>query len=126
MKRVLSFIGIVAIIFSMTACKKDKEETCQLDTGQSSIDMVTDVVLKASNTGDGSFSKIKYTVGDSVVSVSSPSLPWEVTVSDVSANTNIGVVATGTVKNGSLHISYNAGADDNYISGSDMCSQSTD
>jgi len=80
-------------------------------------------VYSAVQTGDGVISSLTYyTSATDMVTVTNPQLPWSVTVT-VDPGTNVMISATGTVKNGSLNVSYEGPAAGEYISGNDLCSQ---
>jgi hypothetical protein len=124
MKKNLIFsLFLTTLILVMAACNKEEERTCNLTAGPDQPFQTMTVVYSAVQTGDGVISSLTYyTSATDMVTVTNPQLPWSVTVT-VDPGTNVMISATGTVKNGSLNVSYEGTAAGEYISGNDLCSQ---
>jgi hypothetical protein len=127
MKKTLAFMVLLSMVLVISdGCKKKSSEvTCNLSTAisQPSVDM--DVIYTATQSGDGIMASLTYETITGTVTVQNPKLPWSDTVS-VLSTTNVKMTATGTVKNGSLNISYNGVSGGSTIHGSNSCEQSTD
>jgi len=111
------------ILLTLGACNQKKEKTCSLIAVSLEGPSVTmTITFKAVQTGDGVIETLTYTTSSGVVTVHNPGLPWAVTA-EALARTPISIVASGTVKSGSLKISYEGSSGGNEIQGSDYCSQ---
>ncbi len=119
-------IFLIPLMFLSSSCKKEKETeiTCSLTTAPTQPPVDMNVTYKATQTGDGTISSLTYVTITGTVTVTNPQLPWEVTVA-VTTTTNVSIAAAGTVKNGSLNISYDGNSGGATIHGSDFCSQET-
>lgn len=125
MKKSLLLVFVLALIgILFSTCKKDDEITCNLSTGKDApSDMV--IIFKAEQTGDGKITELTYKTSEEQQTLSNPSLPWVRSV-DAKGGTALSITAKGTVKNGSLQISYVGVTATDSIAGSDFCSQHTD
>ena len=117
-------LALIPMMFLPVSCKKDKEVTCTLVTAATQPPVDMNVTYKATQTGDGTISTLSYVNTTGTITISNPQLPWEFTVA-VTTSTNVSISASGTVKNGSLNISYNGTSGGATIAGSDFCSQET-
>jgi hypothetical protein len=124
-KSLTSVFFISLLVFALAGCKKDETTTCNLSTAVNRPPVAMNVTYVASQTGDGTISTLSYVTGGGVVTVENPTLPWTVTAS-VGADADVKITASGTVKNGSLKIEYAGTSGGATISGSDMCSHSSD
>ena len=116
MKRLL--IGLLLIGF--TSCNKEKEVDCNLSKGDQAV-VEMPIIFTASEDGDGVISSLTYKVGDTQETITSPYLPWTITI-DATEGDDILITATGTVKNGSIKITYEGKSGGIEIAGSDDCS----
>ena len=119
----ISMLFAVMLVIMMS-CKKDSETTCNLSATVNQAPVGMSIVYAASQTGDGVISSLTYVSGTGNVTVTNPSLPWSVTVY-VPAGTGVTLSASGSVKNGSLNVSYEGSAEGYHILGSDACSKQT-
>lgn len=105
------------------SCNQKKERTCSLIAAsiEGPLEPMT-ITFKATQTGDGKIESLTYKTSSGIVTVPNPGLPWTITA-DALANTEVSIIAVGTVKTGSLTISYEGKSTGNEISGSDFCSQ---
>lgn len=113
----------VALI-GFSACNKDKEKTCNLETENISPDNMP-VIFVATQTGDGVISSLTYEISGNSNTVVNPGLPWTIT-EDAVAGTNVRIIATGKTTNGSLTISFHGQTNNSTVSGSDFCSDNND
>jgi hypothetical protein len=112
------------LLFGLVNCKKTKEITCNLNASASQPPTEMYIVYSASQTGDGTISSLSYVTISGTVTVQNPILPWTIIV-PVLTSTNVAISASGTVKNGSLKITYDGSSGTATIHGSDMCEQQT-
>jgi hypothetical protein len=110
---------------TLAACDDDNGGSdttpCNLDTGASSITGNLAVHYEASTTGNGTLSSITYATDAGDLVVTSPTLPWEIDVTLVTAPAR--VRAVGAVSNGSIEIQYQAdGGPGNVQQGENTCS----
>ena len=120
--KVLSVLVLTIFVLSMTSCTKNKEITCNLNTGEQAP-MDLPIVFTASQTGDGVITSLYYKAGDTEETIVNPYLPWTLNI-DVSEGDQVLITATGTVKDGTLEVTYEGESGGFKMSGSDNCSNS--
>jgi hypothetical protein len=128
MKKTLACVVLLStVLFISEGCKKKSSEiTCNLSTAVNQPPVDMQVVYSAAQSGDGVIASLTYETITGTVTVNNPKLPWKDTVSALTT-TNVKMTATGTVKNGSLIISYDGdNGSGSKIMGSDYCEQSSD
>jgi hypothetical protein len=118
--RILLILGL--FMFTLTNCNKESEITCNLNASAPAEGVDIEITYKAIATGDGTITSLTYTSSTGNITVTNPELSWTITTL-VPANTPISIVATGTVKNGSLEVTYSGNGGN--IMGIDNCSQSS-
>lgn len=116
------FLILSLFIFTLTNCKKDSGITCNLNAAAPSQGIDTEITYEANGSGDGAITSLTYASSSGNITVTNPTLPWTITAL-VPADIPISIVATGTVKNGSLKVAYSGNGGD--LTGSDQCSQSS-
>lgn len=115
-------IAFVAISFS--SCKKDSEITCNLNAGDKATAEMT-ITFTATQTGDGVISSLTYKTSEKEETVTNPTLPWTIEA-DAADATDFSIVADGTVKDGSITVTYKGLGMGSEMEGSDYCSHSND
>jgi hypothetical protein len=127
MKKTLTFMVLMSVILTVSdGCKKKTNEvTCNLDTGVSQPPADMNLIYTATQSGDGVMASLTYETISGPVTIQNPKLPWSDTV-PVLTTTNVKITATGTVKNGSLRISYNGASGGSSFHGTNNCEQSSD
>ena len=122
-KHPVLLLALASLIFLVVSCAKDKEKTCSLSAGPDTPAYGLQVKYTATQTGDGKITSLTYyTSATETVTVTDPVLPWEVTLF-VEGGTTLKITAAGTVKNGSVSVSYDATGETEAYSASDFCSQ---
>jgi hypothetical protein len=112
------------VVISFSSCKKDKEITCNLNTGdQADVEMT--ITFSATKTGDGVISSLTYKTSEKEETISNPILPWTIDV-DAAEASDFSIVAEGTVKDGSITVAYHGLGLGSEMEGSDYCSHSND
>jgi hypothetical protein len=127
MKKTLAFLVLLSMVLVISdGCKKKSDEiTCNLNTGVSQPPVDMNVIYTATQSGDGVMASLTYETITGTVTIQNPKLPWSDTIS-VLTTTNVKMTATGTVKNGTLKISYSGVSGGSSFQGSNSCEQSTD
>ena len=122
---VLAFcLAVSGLMLGVLSCGDDDTvvptaRTCNLSTDEKFLSGT--VVYEATQSGDGSFSKITYVDDQGTQTVSNPQLPWTTMVT-FPDSTTIKLTGTGTTTNGSLAISVEDTA--GTYSAGEGCSQS--
>ncbi len=83
------------------------------------------ITFKAIQTGDGVITTLTYKTSEKEETITNPTLPWTIDV-DAAEATDISIVAEGTVKDGTLVVSYYGNSMGNEIQGDNNCSHSND